>query len=142
MLLELRAFRALHYLTGVVVWSGPGARPRAGRHTFGFRYDTLEGHIERGSEWFLLNKDHASGEIAFRIEAAWQPATSPTGGVGSASTRSVRGTRSAGTAEPTGGSSRRQTARMSATPPVGDHGIAPRGARDRLPPHAGAPHPP
>ena len=28
-----------------------------------FRYDTLEGHIERGYEWFLLTKDHATGGI-------------------------------------------------------------------------------
>jgi uncharacterized protein (UPF0548 family) len=75
-LLELRAFRALHYLTGVVV---AAVRHEAddGRHTFGFRYDTLEGHIERGSEWFLLTKDHASGEIGFRIEASWQPGDFP-----------------------------------------------------------------
>ena len=26
---------------------------------FGFRYDTLEGHIEQGFEWFLLQKRHA-----------------------------------------------------------------------------------
>ena len=39
---------------------------------FGFRYDTLEGHIERGYEWFLLTKDHETGGIHFRIEAHWQ----------------------------------------------------------------------
>jgi uncharacterized protein (UPF0548 family) len=39
---------------------------------FGFRYDTLEGHIERGFEWFLLWKDHATGEVRFKIEAHWQ----------------------------------------------------------------------
>ena len=42
------------------------------RSIFGFRYDTLEGHIERGCEWFLLVKDHASGVVTFRIEARWQ----------------------------------------------------------------------
>jgi hypothetical protein len=39
---------------------------------FGFRYDTLEGHIERGFEWFLLTKDHATGDVHFRIEAHWR----------------------------------------------------------------------
>nr|MDQ3070752.1 DUF1990 domain-containing protein [Acidobacteriota bacterium] len=38
---------------------------------FGFRYDTLEGHIERGLEWFLLTRNE-KGEIRFRIEARWQ----------------------------------------------------------------------
>jgi uncharacterized protein (UPF0548 family) len=40
--------------------------------TFGFRYDTLEGHIEKGFEWFLLTKQHASGELGFKIEAHWR----------------------------------------------------------------------
>ena len=40
-------------------------------NAFGFRYDTLEGHIERGIEWFLLTKDEA-GNLRFRIEAKWQ----------------------------------------------------------------------
>jgi uncharacterized protein (UPF0548 family) len=72
MLLEMVALRALHYLAGVIV----GA-VRDERHTFGFRYDTLEGHIERGSEWFLLTKDYVTGEVCFRIEAAWQPGDFP-----------------------------------------------------------------
>jgi uncharacterized protein (UPF0548 family) len=72
MLLEMVALRTLHYLAGVVI-----AAVRDERHTFGFRYDTLEGHIERGSEWFLLTKDHATGEVSFRIEAAWQPGDFP-----------------------------------------------------------------
>jgi uncharacterized protein (UPF0548 family) len=38
----------------------------------GFRYDTLDGHFERGSEWFIVAKDHASGDITFRIHAGWQ----------------------------------------------------------------------
>lgn len=38
---------------------------------FGFRYDTLEGHIERGVEWFLLTRD-AAGAIRFRVEARWR----------------------------------------------------------------------
>ena len=43
-----------------------------GTTLFGFRYDTLEGHIEQGFEWFLLTKDHATGGIHFRIEAHWR----------------------------------------------------------------------
>ncbi|MEW4567605.1 DUF1990 family protein [Tautonia sp. JC769] len=43
-----------------------------GSTAFGFRYDTLAGHIERGFEWFLLTKDHQTGEIHFRIEAHWR----------------------------------------------------------------------
>ena len=39
---------------------------------FGFRYDTLAGHIERGFEWFLLTKDHQTGDVHFRIEAHWR----------------------------------------------------------------------
>ena len=42
------------------------------RTSFGFRYDTLEGHIEQGFEWFLLSKNHASGEVRFRIQAHWR----------------------------------------------------------------------
>ncbi len=38
---------------------------------YGFRYATLDGHIERGVEWFLLTKDER-GEIRFRIEARWR----------------------------------------------------------------------
>ena len=45
---------------------------------FGFRYDTLEGHIERGFEWFLLTKDHETGDIHFRIEAHWKLGEFPT----------------------------------------------------------------
>lgn len=42
------------------------------RTVFGFRFDTLQGHLEAGREWFLLEKDHASGEISFHIEADWR----------------------------------------------------------------------
>lgn len=44
---------------------------------WGFRYDTCEGHIEAGWEWFLLTKRHATGEVWFRIEAVWQPGNFP-----------------------------------------------------------------
>lgn len=76
MLLEMRALRFLHYLGGVVV----GAKRELDEHdrtVFGYRYDTLEGHIEKGLEWFLLTKDHVSGELRFRIEAAWKPGQFP-----------------------------------------------------------------
>lgn len=44
------------------------------RTLFGFRYDTLEGHVKQGAEWFLLKKDHETGDVIFRIEAIWKPA--------------------------------------------------------------------
>lgn len=44
---------------------------------FGFRYDTLQGHIERGEEWFLLTKTHATGEIRFEISARWRAGDFP-----------------------------------------------------------------
>src|SRR5690606_7343496 len=56
MLLELKAALVLRYLVGVVV-GAVRFEEQDGRHTFGYRYDTLEGHIESGSEWFLLTKD-------------------------------------------------------------------------------------
>jgi hypothetical protein len=76
MLLEMTAVRVLHYLAGVVV-SDVRFEEQNGRHVFGYRYDTLEGHIERGSEWFLLTKNTETGEIEFRIEAAWLPGDFP-----------------------------------------------------------------
>lgn len=76
MLLEMRALRVLHYLAGVVV--GAVRSDRTDDETvFGFRYDTLDGHIEEGVEWFLLTKDHATGDVRFRIEAAWRPGQFP-----------------------------------------------------------------
>lgn len=76
MLLEMKAVGVLHYLAGVVVGAVRNEE-QDGCHTFGFRYDTLEGHIERGSEWFVLSKDLGSGEIRFRISAAWLPGQFP-----------------------------------------------------------------
>lgn len=75
-LLEMRAFRILHYLAGAVV-SAVRDEEAGDEHVFGFRYDTLDGHIERGIEWFLLRKHLTTGEIRFRIEAAWQPGQFP-----------------------------------------------------------------
>jgi uncharacterized protein (UPF0548 family) len=76
MLLEIRIW-GLRFLNGVRVTQ---AREDAERGTsyFGFRYDTLVGNIERGYEWFLLSKDHETGEIHFRIEAHWRLGDFPT----------------------------------------------------------------
>jgi len=70
MLLEIKVL-GFRFLSGVRVHS---VRDEADerRTTFGFRYDTLEGHIERGFEWFLLTKEHRGGEIRLRIEARWR----------------------------------------------------------------------
>jgi uncharacterized protein (UPF0548 family)/uncharacterized membrane protein len=70
MLLELKVL-GLHYLCGVAVTD---VRDESGgaRSVFGFRYDTLAGHIERGAEWFLVEQDHATGIVRFVIEARWR----------------------------------------------------------------------
>lgn len=70
MLLEIQAL-GLHYLCPAVI-----NRVREEPGVFGFRYDTLDGHIERGVEWFLLTKNDR-GEIRFRIEARWQKGQFP-----------------------------------------------------------------
>lgn len=75
MLLELKV-PLLRYLCGVVVGRVLDTNDD-GIRTFGFRYDTLEGHVERGSEWFLLEQDGASGVLRLRIEATWQPGDFP-----------------------------------------------------------------
>ena len=75
MLLEIRVL-GLHYL-GAVVVSATREESDDRKTVYGFRYDTLEGHIERGYEWFLLTKDHASGEVTFTIRAAWQEGELP-----------------------------------------------------------------
>jgi uncharacterized protein (UPF0548 family) len=76
MLLEMRAFRILHYLSGVVVGAVCSEQSKK-NSIFGFRYDTLEGHIEKGTEWFLLTKEHETGEIRMRVEASWRPGQFP-----------------------------------------------------------------
>jgi uncharacterized protein (UPF0548 family) len=65
LLLEIKVL-GLRYLCPALV-----NKVRDERDVYGFRYDTLEGHIERGLEWFLLTKDER-GDIRFRIEARWQ----------------------------------------------------------------------
>lgn len=69
-LLEIQVL-GLHYLCPAVV-----TRVRDDGNVYGFRYDTLDGHIERGLEWFLLTKN-TEGEIRFRIEARWQRGNLP-----------------------------------------------------------------
>jgi uncharacterized protein (UPF0548 family) len=71
MLLQLSVL-GLRYLVGTVV----GAVHRD-EDSFGFRYDTLAGHIESGAEWFFLMKDRQTGDIRFQIEAAWREGDFP-----------------------------------------------------------------
>ncbi|QDV33471.1 DUF1990 family protein [Tautonia plasticadhaerens] len=69
MLLELKVL-GFRFLGGCRV-TEVREQTQQGFTVFGFRYDTLAGHIERGFEWFLLTKDHLSGEVHFQIEAHW-----------------------------------------------------------------------
>ena len=70
MLLEIQVM-GLRYLCPAIV-----NRVREEPRLFGFRYDTLEGHLERGIEWFLLTKNDR-GDIRFRIEARWRQGQFP-----------------------------------------------------------------
>ena len=70
MLLEARVW-GLRYL-GPVVVAAVRDEEVEGRSVRGFRYDTIDGHFERGSEWFVVTKDHATGQVLFRIHAAWK----------------------------------------------------------------------
>jgi uncharacterized protein (UPF0548 family) len=76
MLLEFRTL-GFSFLNGVRVRK---VRDEADdRQTlFGYRYDTLEGHMERGFEWFFVCKEHASGKVRFRVEERWQLGEFPT----------------------------------------------------------------
>ena len=69
-LLEIKVL-GLRYLCPALI-----TRVRDEGNVYGFRYDTLDGHIERGLEWFILTKQ-ADGEIRFRIEARWQHGNLP-----------------------------------------------------------------
>jgi len=75
MLLEIRVL-GLRFLCGAVVGEVRAETGESGA-SYGFRYDTLEGHIERGAEWFILTKDRGTGEIRYRIEAYWRPGEFP-----------------------------------------------------------------
>jgi uncharacterized membrane protein/uncharacterized protein (UPF0548 family) len=75
LLLELISLR-LHFLCPAVVGE---TRDDAGgdRATAGFSLVTLRGHVERGREWFLVEKDHATGDVRLRIEASWRAGDFP-----------------------------------------------------------------
>jgi len=75
MLLELKSM-GLHFLCAVRV-GALREESNAERTIWGYRYDTLEGHLERGREWFLLIKDHQTGEVWFHIDAGWLPGEFP-----------------------------------------------------------------
>lgn len=70
MLLELKVL-GLHYLCGVEVTDVRDTHDAA-RSVFGFRYDTLAGHVERGAEWFLVEHDHATGDVRLVITSRWR----------------------------------------------------------------------
>lgn len=75
MALEIKIM-GLHYLCGVRI--GATKSDRTDKETiYGFRYDTLVGHMEVGSEWFTLTKRHETGEVWFRISASWRPGKFP-----------------------------------------------------------------
>jgi hypothetical protein len=76
-LLELKP-SALRYLCPAVVAERVDT-PGTESTLRGLSLETLDGHIERGREWFLLEKDHATGWVYFRIEAAWLPGEFPNG---------------------------------------------------------------
>jgi uncharacterized protein (UPF0548 family) len=75
MLLELQVL-GLRMLCGVAVRAVRDERTPE-TSCWGFRYDTLEGHVEAGAEWFLLSKQHATGDVRFRIQAAWHEGSLP-----------------------------------------------------------------
>jgi uncharacterized protein (UPF0548 family) len=75
LLLELKVL-GLRYLCGAVVMKVREEQNEKASW-FGFRYDTLHGHIERGEEWFLLTKTHETGDIRFEISARWRAGEFP-----------------------------------------------------------------
>ncbi len=70
MLLEFRAY-GFHFLNGVRVRKVT-EEPHAHGRIFGYRYETLRGHIESGVQWFTLLEDARTGEVRVRIEDCWQ----------------------------------------------------------------------
>ncbi len=75
-MLELRPLGGLRYLCPVRIGAVRTERDEA-QSVFGFRFDTLVGHVECGREWFLLSKEHASGELRFHIKASWREGQFP-----------------------------------------------------------------
>jgi len=75
MVLQIKVL-GVFMLCGVVV-RAVRTEQTAQRTVWGFRYDTLVGHVEAGAEWFLLSKDHSTGRVQFRIQATWREGTLP-----------------------------------------------------------------
>jgi uncharacterized protein (UPF0548 family) len=75
MLLDLQA-AGMHMLCGTIVSAVRDDRDE-GESAFGFRYDTLKGHPERGIEWFVVTKNHDSGEIRFHVRSRWRDGDFP-----------------------------------------------------------------
>jgi len=75
MLLEIKVL-GLRYLCAVVV-SEVLEESDDDETRFGFRLDTLAPHLERGSEWFMLTKNHRDGALRFSITARWEPGQFP-----------------------------------------------------------------
>ena len=75
LLLELKAL-GLRYLAGVLV-TALHQTTKGGMSVFGYRYETLPGHLETGAEWFLVSKQHHDGSIRLRIQASWRPGEFP-----------------------------------------------------------------
>jgi uncharacterized membrane protein/uncharacterized protein (UPF0548 family) len=75
MLLEIRVL-GLRYLCAVVVSEVLAEADEHGTR-FAFRVDTLTPHLERGSEWFILTKNHRDGLIRLSITAFWEPGQFP-----------------------------------------------------------------
>jgi uncharacterized protein (UPF0548 family) len=75
LLLELKVW-GLRYLCGVRVME-VHRDTDPDRTLFGWRYDTLAGHIEAGFEWFFLTKEHATGDVRFAIRARWRAGEFP-----------------------------------------------------------------
>ncbi|HEU4578755.1 MAG TPA: DUF1990 family protein [Polyangiaceae bacterium] len=76
LLLELQVL-GLHILAGVRISEVSTRSDGDGVSSFVWRYDTLPGHVEFGSEWFRVLQRHASGEVLFQIEARWRPGEFP-----------------------------------------------------------------
>lgn len=76
MLLEIKVM-GFHFLCGTVI-SEVQDRTSANETLFGYRYDTLAGHVESGTEWFTLRRNHKTGKIIFRIHGQWRPGRLPT----------------------------------------------------------------
>ena len=75
MLLEIKVL-GLRYLCGVVV-GAVNVERIDGCTRRGFRYDSLAGHLEEGSEWFEVEKDHVSGKVWLHVRSRWRRGTFP-----------------------------------------------------------------